>query len=381
MKKIAYVTTYDPYDRNAWSGSGYNILKTLKESGLKVGVIGNLDDKFPILFKIKKFIYSIILAKNYLRDREPLNLKNYAKQVEQSLKSKDFDIIFSPGTVPIAYLKTDKPIVFWTDATFAGMIDFYSSFSDLDSETKRHGNEMEQLALSRCSLAIYTSQWAADTAIQNYKVNPKKVKIVPFGANIDVDRNVRDIGLYLINKSFNVCKLLFIGMEWERKGGDIALKVAELLNKRGLKTELHIVGIYPKRGMPNFVKRHGYISKNSKKGRDQLDQLYSESHFLILPTMADCVPVVLAEASSFGLPSLTTNVGGIPSTILDGRNGQTFNLKDTPEKYCDYIEKLMSSPKEYNDLALTSFKEYTERLNWNSAGKEIFKLLNTLNNS
>lgn len=90
-------------------------------------------------------------------------------------------------------------------------------------------------------------------------------------------------------------------MEWERKGGEVALRVAELLNKRGLETELHIVGNYLKRSMPNFVHRHGFISKNSKQGRDHLDQIFSESHFLILPTMADCIPVVLAEASSFGL--------------------------------------------------------------------------------
>jgi hypothetical protein len=34
----------------------------------------------------------------------------------------------------------------------------------------------------------------------------------------------------------------------------------------------------------------------------------------------------------------------------------------------------MSSQQEYNELALSSFAEYAERLNWSSAGKKVFDL-------
>ena len=376
--KIAYVTTYDPTDIEAWSGSGANILKTLQNCGFQIETIGNLHDKCSLLTRMKKVVYSKLLSKNYLRDREPMVLKNYASQIEKALESIDYDIVFSPGTVPIAYLKTEKPIVFWTDAAFAGIIDFYPSFSNLCTETIKDGNEMEQLALSKCSLAIYQAEWGANTAIENYDVDPKKVKVVPFGANVHCDRKEQDIIDITNKKSFDTCKLLFIGAEWFRKGGDFAVKVADILNQRGVKTELHMVGDKPSTTLPGFVKHHGFISRKTDEGRSALDKLMSESHFLIQPSRAEGFGLVFAEASSFGLPSLATKVGGIPTAILDGKNGQTFPLDESPEKYCNYLEKLMSSKEEYAALALSSFREYSERINWASGGKQISKLLHNI---
>jgi hypothetical protein len=183
--KIAYVTTYDSSDLHAWSGSGSYILRALQDVGFQTESIGNLKERtiWLLLSMLKRACYSL-LSRTYLRDREPRILMDYSNQVKRLLASINYDIVFSPGTIPIAYLQIEKPIVFWTDATFAGMIDFYPEFTNLCTETKKNGDRMEQLALSKCHLAIYASEWAANTAIQNYDVDPAKVKVVPFGANI-----------------------------------------------------------------------------------------------------------------------------------------------------------------------------------------------------
>lgn len=373
--KIAYVTTYDSSDLHRWSGSGTYIRRALEICGFQIDVIGNLEDKHSFTLEIKEALYTRILSKGYRRDRDPTLLRNYAAQVARALPAIHCDVVFSPGTIPIAYLQTEKPIVFWTDATFAGMIDFYPDFSNLCDETIKNGNKMEQLALSKCRIAIYTSEWAANTAIENYDVDPAKIKVVPFGANLNCNRNKLEIDAIIKNKKFDMCKLLFVGVDWVRKGGDIAIEVADLLSRRGIRTELHIVGCHPELSLPSFVKLHPFISKTTTKGRKLLDALYAESHFLILPSRADCVPVVIAEASSFGLPSLATRVGGIPTAIRDGKNGQTFLLDDSPQKYCDCIERFMSSRQEYNEFCLSSFREYSETLNWLSAGRKVHDLI------
>jgi glycosyltransferase involved in cell wall biosynthesis len=375
--KLAYVTIYDAADVHARSGSGTYILKVLQDLGMPAERIGCLSEGnlWALLSRLKRIYYARLRSRRYLANREPAILKRYAAQVEKRLASSDADVVFSPGTIPVAYLNTDKPIVFWTDATFAGMIDFYPGFSNLCRETIRDGNRMEQLALSSCRLAIYTSEWAAETAVRNYDVDPEKVKVVPFGANIDCHRNVGEVHGILDNKGFDTCKLLFLGVEWQRKGGDTAIAVAELLNRRGLRTELHVVGCAVPSGSPSFVVSHGFISKKTEDGRKRLDQLFTEAHFLILPTRADCVPVVFAEASSFGLPSLTTDVGGIPTAVRNGVNGWTFGVDEPPEAYCDHIERLMSSQDAYREFGLSCFRDYSERLNWHSAGSRVLDLL------
>ena len=101
----------------------------------------------------------------------------------------------------------------------------------------------------------------------------------------------------------------------------------------------------------------------------------SESHFLILPSVAECYGVVFVEASSYGLPTMATNVGGITTIIVDGKNGFTFELDETTDKYCDVIEKLMNSKTQYKELSKSSFHEYSTRLNWKTAGNKVHNLI------
>lgn len=373
--KMAYVTTYNSSDIQAWSGTGYHLHKALEECGFQTKRIDDLRDMYRLVSIGKKLLYTKALSKRYLRDREPLSLRSYAAQVERALASMDCDVIFSPGTIPVAYLRTDKPVILWSDSTFAGVLDFYPTFSNLCRETILNGHRAEQLALSKCQLAIFSSDWAADTAIRHYDVDPKKVKVVPFGANIDCNRGADAIRRIVSAKSLDTCKLLFVGVDWLRKGGDIALAVAQGLNRRGLRTELHIVGCHPPHDVPSFVTLHGYVSKKTEEGRRILDRLFAESHFLIVPSRAECFGLVYAEASSFGLPSLATKVGGIPTAVRDAANGYTFALDDDPERYCDYVTGVMASRAEYERLSFSSFREYKERLNWTSAGKRARELI------
>jgi glycosyltransferase involved in cell wall biosynthesis len=323
----------------------------------------------------KKAFYRLLFSKRFDGDWLPERLKDYAAQAENSLARIQHDVIFSPGTIPIAYLKSNKPIVFWTDATFAGIRDFYQGSINLCPETIRNGNTAEQQALSKCRLAIYSSDWAANSAKKFYDVDPAKVKVVPFGANITSERTLQQLESILAAKNFDACKLLFLGVDWLRKGGDTALNVAKILNQRNIRTELHIAGCSPPGNFPDYVKQHGFIPKETLDGKKLFTQLMTEAHFLILPSRAECYGVVFAEASSFGLPSLATNVGGIPSAIRNGINGQTFATEESPEHYCDYIEKILSSKQAYNELARSSFREYSERLNWRVAGRTVHNLL------
>jgi len=375
--KIAYVTTYESNNINNWSGVGYHIARAFERQSINIKYICPLKEANSLFFKSKQYLYLKIFNKKFLRDREPFVLKSYAKQVASKLSSLDIDYIFSPGTIPISYLEHEKPIAFWTDATFAGMINFYPNFTNLCKETIYKGNTMEKIALERCRVAIYSSEWAAQTAINNYKINPEKIHVVPFGANIECNRSVDDIKDIVSSRPTNVCKLLFVGVNWVRKDGNIALDIAKCLNKSGIKTELHIVGCKPiiNESLPKYVELHGFLDKSLKEGINKLNRLFAESHFLILPSVAETFGTVICEASSYGVPSITTNVGGITTAVKDGFNGKTFSKDTSIEEYCTYISNLWSNYSKYKKVALSSFNEYQSRLNWTIAGKSVKKIL------
>lgn len=374
--QIAFVAPYDASNVNNWSGTSYYMAKALASQNF-LGYIDSLREDNLFISKVKKLFYTSGLKKNYLRDRDLLTVRGYSKQIARALKQSSYDVVFSPSSIPIAFLKCQQPIVFWTDATFAGMVDFYSEFSNLCTESLKNGMAIEQAALERCALAIYSSQWAAETAIEHYRVDPNKIKVVSFGANLECDRSIEDIQNLVRAKPKDLCKLLFIGVDWQRKGGDSALEVARSLNAFGVKTELTIVGCQPpsERVLPSFVNVVGRISKATEQGKQRLSQLLSESHFLILPTKADCSPIVYCEANSFGVPCLSTNVGGIPSIIRSNINGQLFEKDAATVRYCHFIAELFTDYSKYELLAINSFKEYQSRLNWSNSAAKIKDLL------
>ncbi|NLE74759.1 MAG: glycosyltransferase family 4 protein [Actinobacteria bacterium] len=373
--RAAYVTIFGSSDIHAWSGLGVYILGALRSAGLQTETIGDLRYQCDFVYKAKEVLYPRVFRKTYRMLWDSLLLKRFAAQVDRALASGDADVVFSIWTNPIAYSRTYKPIVFWGDGTLAGLMRLYPDHCNLCAETIRDGHRAERLALGKCHLAIYSSDWAARSAIEDYGADPAKVKVVPFGANIDCSRTVQDIRANLGNKGYDTCRLLFVGVDWYRKGGDIALQVVTLLNRRGLPAELHVVGCHPPGELPEFVKVHGFVSKATGEGQRLLDDVFSQAHFFILPTRADCTPVVFPESCSFGLPILTTNVGGIPTIIRDGRNGFAYPPDADPEQYCDTIERLWSSRQEYERLALSAFQEYSERLNWGVAGRRVAELL------
>ena len=384
--KLAYVTTYDSTrltGSDEWSGTGYYIAQSLESQEIDLDYVGPLEDPTVVkaVRKLKRHYYELLHRKKYQKNSDPQTLKNYARQVEQKLSSQKDKIVFSATIDPIAYLDCDLPIVFWADATFAGIADFYPQYSNLHPEVVRDWHQMERLALEKSQLAIYSSDWAAKTAIDFYQADPSKVKVVPFGANIENELDFSQIKEAIAARPLNVCKLLFIGVEWHRKGGDIAYRVTEQLNQSGLKTELTVVGCQPEleEPLPNFVKPLGFINKSTSEGKARLNQLILESHFLILPSQADCTPMVFPEANSLGVPCLSTNVGGIPSIIHDGENGKLFALGCDIDEYCGYIKDLFANYSQYKELAYASFRAYESRLNWRVAGQKVKSLLADIN--
>ena len=382
--KLAYVTTYDSTKltgSDEWSGTGYYIAQALRSQSIELNYVGPLQD-LPCLKatrKLKRHYYEFLYHKRYEKNSDRQTLKNYARQVKQKLTDRD-SLVFSATVDPIAYLECDRPMAFWADATFAGIADFYPQYSNLHPDVVEDWHRMERSALERSQLAIYSSDWAAKSAIEYYQADPNKVKVVPFGANISSELDFARVKDAIEARLSNVCKLLFIGVEWLRKGGDVAYAVAKQLNKSGLKTELTVVGCQPEidEAIPEYVKPLGFIKKSTPEGKERLNQLILESHFLILPSIADCTPMVFPEANSLGVPCLSTKVGGIPSVIHDGENGKLFAPDANVSEYCNYIQDLFSNYSQYKELAYASFDAYQSRLNWRSAGAKVEQLLSEI---
>jgi glycosyltransferase involved in cell wall biosynthesis len=202
---------------------------------------------------------------------------------------------------------------------------------------------------------------------------------VPFGANLDQEPDEAMVMRDITQRSTDRLELLFLGVAWKRKGGPKALEVARILHERGVPVRLRIIGcVPPEKDLPPYVEVTPFISKTSAAGAQALNDAIRTSHFLLLPTLAECFGIVFAEASAHGVPSITHDVGGVSTAITEGVNGHLFTVDSPAEDMAERIEATFAMPGHYTELAVSSFAQYKARLNWRVNGAELASHLRSI---
>jgi glycosyltransferase involved in cell wall biosynthesis len=159
------------------------------------------------------------------------------------------------------------------------------------------------------------SSWAKAGLVDYYGVDSSHVRVIPPG--VVCDRWVTPVPGAVTRGADDVVRILFVGADFERKGGDVLLTAFEQLRSdHGPRVELHLVTKAPVEPAPG-VWRYGDMAPNSA----DLKALYHRCDIFCLPTRADCLPMVLAEAGATGLPLVSTFVGAIPEIVRDLQTG------------------------------------------------------------
>ena len=361
---------------DTWSGSPHWLGRSLALAGFNLSYVCPLKGRFIPYYKLKS-AFLRALGWGYTRDGEYPFLRAYSSEAAQRMQGVPARVILSCGKLHLAFLKTDLPMVFFDDASVPAIIKRHPGHTIFFPGFKRRLHEVERRVLEKCLYACYASDWAAAAALEPYGRHlEKKIKVVPFGANMEVPRKVPDIeALIAARAKIPTWNLLFIGRYWESKGGPIALSAAEELHKRGVSVRLDVVGCRPPESVPDFVRVHGFISKKTAEGQKFIDGLFKESHLLIVPTRFEAYGLVFVEASSYGVPSLASAVGGVTTIVRNGANGQTFDLNAPPSDFADFAERLFKDRPAYEALCRSSFREYESRLNWTRFGETIRDLV------
>ena len=363
--KIAFLTSHDPQDRKSWSGTYFHMSKALEKHCGDLFYLGPVRPKIRIIGELYSRLIQLTIGKRYDHEHSAVVAKRYAAIFDRKISRESFDLLFAPAaSTQIAYLRTSVPIVYLSDTTFALIVDYYPAYSNLCKLSIREGNRVEGLAITNARLVLYPSSWAAQSAIRDYGADKEKVHVIPYGANLE---KIPPRELALGRKKSDRCKLLFLGVSWERKGGDIAFETLLRLREMGIQAELTVCGCDP----PRKLSHRGlnvipFLDKNDEKQGEKLARLLAGSDFLLLPTRAECAGIVFSEAAAFGLPVITTDTGGVSGMIVNGQNGYMLPINAAPSDYAKTIYDIYQDDKHYTRLVVSSRKAFEERLNWDT---------------
>lgn len=372
--KIAFLTATNPNDKTSWSGIHYKMLEGLKEHFEVVDVIGPINSIFIKALGSINRITRFLFSKGY--NHKNSILKSYFSSliIKKRLKKNNYDFIFAPAaSTEVAFLKTTIPIFYCSDSSFGQLNEYYETYSELFSFSIKESNYIEKKAIQQSAILSYPSNWAANYVKEKYK--PKGfVTVNAFGANIDTI----NYQTKYIDKNQTIT-ILFLGVEWQRKGGDIVFETfLQLREKHNVK--LVVCGCIPPMKHP-YMEVIPFLNKNESTDFKKFTSLLEQAHFLFVPSQSECFGIVFCEASAYGIPSISRNTGGIGGAIKNGINGFCLNENATPNQYADVMEDLIENPLKYEALSKSARQLYIEELNWKKWSESVYNLINNHKNN
>lgn len=203
----------------------------------------------------------------------------------------------------------------------------------------------------RCSGLIVLSNTWKDYYVLNLGLNPQQVFVLPNPTELPVQ----------IPQRLNSHKvtLLFCGRVGQRKGTfDLIRAFANLSDEQKNCTELIIAGdgeIEQGRKLAENLNLGEYITFLGWVNSEQRDELLAKADVFILPSYNEGLPLAILEAMGWGLPVISTPVGGIPELVVPNQNGLLVNPGDI-EQLSAAIQMLIENESLRRSLGVVARK-------------------------
>jgi glycosyltransferase involved in cell wall biosynthesis len=203
------------------------------------------------------------------------------------------------------------------------------------------------------------SNWTKQSFVEDYGYPEEAVAVIPPG----IDLNSFAIG----DRDHELPRILFVGADFERKGGDLLIDVFQK-RLRG-KAELTLVTRAAVQDQPGVR-----ILRDIRANSAELHDLYRTSDLFVLPTRADCYPLVCMEALAAGLPIVATRVGGIPDMVQEGVTGHLVDVDDGAA-LGDALTSLASEPGRRRAMAERCRADAVERFDARQNARRLFEFV------
>lgn len=373
--KVAFVCLDDVSDPHVISGGPTCIRRAFAELGC------TLIDIFPIRPAVRyaflpRKVACRLMGRFYHWEWEPLFLRRAARHVERVLERTQPDLVYVVQPQLCAELVTDIPVAMSHDQSFVERLSYFPfeqrppARAYVDQAIAQEGK-----AFRAVDLIAYPSVRSIDTIRDSYGIAQDKLAMIPWGGNLPSEPDDAEARAVIAARSFGPFELVFIGVDWPRKGGDIALEAHRALRERGIDTHLTIIGVAPPDPVDGSVTVIPFLDKADPEHFARLKGILTRAHLLVVPSRVEAFGHVFCEAAAFGVPSIATDVGGIPTIIEDGINGRLLSLQADGEEFADAIQATLADESAYRAMALASRERYETTLNWRAFCSAIIERL------
>jgi alpha-maltose-1-phosphate synthase len=178
---------------------------------------------------------------------------------------------------------------------------------------------LERSLYERANGIFTMSRYIAESFVSDFSIDPSRVCAVGAGPNADPTE------LLAMRRTAEQRRaaptILFIGREFERKGGDVLLDAFRIVRASLPNARLLIVGPRDRVPLPDGAEWLGFLDRTAPDDWRRLREAFAMATVFTLPARHEPFGLVVLEAMYAGLPVVATRIGALQEMVDQGKTG------------------------------------------------------------
>jgi glycosyltransferase involved in cell wall biosynthesis len=270
---------------------------------------------------------------------------------------------------------TDRPYVTYRDEYWGQIEQLHEEFGDMsvlghpgfNPRHLRKRAQREDSLLRDAGAVVAFSEWAAAYLRDDLRLDPARIHVVPPGANVlQVDGLDEILDARVVRPHR---RLLFVGVDFVRKGGPALLDAFEIVRSRRPDTTLTVAGPqkWPMAGPPGpGVEFVGRLSIS------ETTAAFAEHDLFVMPSVFEPFGIAYVEAQANGLPCIGPARFAVPEIVKDGQTGRLVGSRD-PEELAEAILAALDDDDLYRST-VEAVPSVRRRFRWDRAGRQAVEI-------
>lgn len=352
----------DPFDKSCWSKSGYNFFTGCRDRGMLHRAFG-VEAPTPIR--------QLLMLKNFSFDRKTWVSKFYidadyyralTKAVKNALEPDDFNHaalqLGAIYNIP-AVVDGRMPCYSYHDGNLAQLLASPYRNPKLGAKKLDAALKFESEVYQGMDKIFTMSEYLRLSFIEEFSIPEERVHHLGVGINLE---NIPPE----IKRDYSHQSILFIGVDFYRKGGKQMLHAFQQVRKRLPNASLNIIGpnsLSEPAELMKGVNHLGYLNRDIPEQKKQFDYAFEKASILILPSLYEPFGIAAIEAMVNQLPPLLPNSWAFPEMVTPGENGELYeqgNIDDMVDK----MEQMLDNPEQLKLMGDAGRKKVLNHYTW-----------------
>ena len=368
--KLGFACAWKKPPEKTWSGSAWRLREALRRQAEVV----DLGVEYSMTQTLMKYAHA--------RRRHGHWESTYQwsdgryKMLERKLRTSP-DLTSVGAVVEVDDLaRFDVPFYPYKDLSFAVIEEYYDpvagapGLKGMDLDTIKRLQERQHEIWRSAAGVFAMSEWLAGALVERSGLPREKAIVVYAGLNsfenLEESSLVKHVRTAPMEER-GAAGLLFVGRDFFRKGGDIAVRaLAQLRREYSPDLRLTVAGpsTWPLPGnVPEGVTFLG------SRSTTEVARLYRDHDLFVMPSRFEAFGIAHREALAHGVPVIGRSAFAMPEAIFPGKNGALVGSDDPGELASAIVGVLEDSGVRRYTVAAA--REVRERYSWRAVARRM----------